>query len=100
MAMEALFSVSGMAVAPGTDSAQSWISALASGSTGDTVQVLDGSGAVLAEFTATKSFASVVYSSSALTDGGSYSVSVNGAVTSVTEGVSTGGGMGGPGQRP
>lgn len=87
----------GMPVSPGTDSAQSWISALPTGTAGDTVQVLDGAGAVLAEFTATKAFGSVVYSSSALADGATYSVSVSGAVTSVTEGVATVGTMPAPG---
>ncbi len=95
----------GMAVSP-TDGTQSWISALASGASGDVVQLLDSSGTVVYEFTATKSFSSVVFSSAVLADGANYSVTVGGSsAVTVTEGTATAGmagGQGGPGggQRP
>ena len=91
----------GMAESPSTSSAQGWVQAAASGSAGATVTVSDSSGKVLATFTAAKTFQNVVFSSSDITQGQSYTVSVNGASTTVTANQSTGGGMGpgGPGRR-
>ncbi|MGX5679998.1 carbohydrate-binding domain-containing protein [Schumannella luteola] len=90
---------SGMAVSPDASSPQSWISATVSGAAGDVVQVLDSSGAVVYEYTAEKSFSSVVFSSSVLADGANYSVTVNGSSpVTVTEGTAAAGGNGGPGE--
>ena len=52
---------------------------------------------MLAEYTAVKNFANVVYSSPQVTRGQQYTVTVNGQATSVTAGTATGGGMGAPG---
>jgi hypothetical protein len=93
----------GMAVSPGDGSTQAWISALASGNAGDTVEIVDSSGTVVASFTADKTFGSVVFTSADLVDGATYTVTVNGSTAAtVTEGTATAGGMGGPGggQRP
>jgi hypothetical protein len=97
----------GMAVSPDASSPQSWIAASASGSPGSVVQITDDAGTVVAEFAATKQFASVVYSGAGLVGGGTYTVSVDGTATSVTEGTaaeggmgSMGGGGGSPGPRP
>ena len=76
---------------------QPWVAATASGSAGDTVEVTDASGAVIASFEADQSFGAVFYSGPTVADGGSYTITVNG-VTAVTvsEGVNVaGGGMGG-----
>ena len=86
----------GMAATPGTDSAQGWVFATASGQSGSTVQIL-ADGEVVAEYTAEKAFATVVYSGAGITSGSSYEVVVDGTSTTVTagEGGSTGMGPGG-----
>ncbi len=97
-----------MAADPTSTDGQGWISAAASGSAGDTITVKDSSGNTIAEFTATKDFGLIQFSSSKITNGESYTVSVNGTDTSVTAGEATqstmgpggmGGGMGMPGQQ-
>jgi hypothetical protein len=84
----------GMAMAPTTDSAQGWVFATVSGAEGATVQIV-ADGAVIAEYTATKAFSTVVYSGSGITAGSSYDVVVDGAPTTVTAGEGGTGGMGG-----
>ncbi|KRF37672.1 carbohydrate-binding domain-containing protein [Nocardioides sp. Soil805] len=92
---------SGMMVAPSTDSAQGWIAtALPSTVTaGSEVVVTDADGAEVAAYTIAKDFASVVYSSAAVEQGATYTVTVDGTdttVTTVTAGDAPAGGMGGP----
>jgi len=87
----------GMAESPDESSAQGWFAATVSGSAGATVQITDASGTVIAQYTAEKTFGSVVFTSSAITDGQSYTVTVDGVATSVTAGVAAAGGMGGGG---
>lgn len=85
----------GMAQAPGTDSSQGFVAASASGSGGSVVEVLDAQGAVIAEVTATKQFASVVVSTPEVVAGDGYTVTVDGAeVASATAGEAPAGGMG------
>lgn len=63
------------------------------------MQIADGSGAVIASYTATKTFASVVFSAAAtIASGQTYTVTVDGAPTSVTAGVAAAGGMGAGGR--
>jgi hypothetical protein len=84
---------SGMAVAPSNTDGQGWISANVSGSAGDTVTVKDSSGAEVASFTGEKDFGNVVFSSAALHNGESYTVSAgDGAGTTVTAGTAATGG--------
>ncbi len=85
----------GMAESPDESSGQGWLAATVSGSAGSTVQITDAAGTVIAEYTATKTFGSVVFSSSAITDGQAYTVTVDGTSTSVTAGEAIAGGMGG-----
>lgn len=73
---------SGMAEAPSSTDGQGWISASASGSAGDAVTITDASGNEVAAFTATKDFGNVVYSAAGITNGESYTVSVNGTASS------------------
>ena len=87
----------GMAVAPGTASAQVWISAQVSASAGTQIVVTDSSGAEVASFTTTKQVASVVYAAESITAGESYTVTpAGGTAVTVTAGEHTGG-MGGGG---
>lgn len=86
---------SGMAEAPDTSSTQGWLQAAISGQAGATVRISSGS-TVVAEFTAYKAFANVVYSSPEVTNGQQYTVATGSASTTVTAGTATGGGMGGP----
>ena len=58
--------------------------------------IKDSSGKVLANIKATKTFQNVVFSSADVSNGQSYTVSVDSNSTSVTAGQSTGG-QGGPG---
>ena len=51
----------------------------ASGSAGDTVEIVAADGTVVASFEATKQFGSVVYSSAEVAGGASYTVTVNGS---------------------
>ena len=92
-----LFVAGSVLVAP--TGSQQWVAATVSGSSGDTVEVTDASGAVVAAFEADQSFGAVFYSGPAVTDGATYTVMVNGAAAAtVTEGVNVSGGMGaGPG---
>ena len=84
-----------------TASSQAWVSALASGAAGDTVEIVDASGTVVAAFTAEKTFGSVVFTSADLVDGATYTVTVDGSTAAtVTEGTATAGGMGGMGGGP
>ncbi|MCW5951233.1 MAG: carbohydrate-binding domain-containing protein [Propionibacteriaceae bacterium] len=91
------FDTGDMAEAPGDASTQGWLIASASGNAGDTVQVTDASGAVVAEATSRKSFGSVTYSSSAITSGQSYQVVTPSGSTTITAGEGGMGGRGGPG---
>jgi len=84
-----------MPVAPGTASPQGWLMAAVSGSAGAKIQVLSSS-TVLAEFTAPRVFGNVVYSSDKITTGQPYTVTVNGAATTVTADQASAGGMRGP----
>jgi len=78
--------------------AQQWVAATASGSAGDTVEVTDAAGTVVATFEADQSFGAVFYSGPAVSDGAAYAIAVNGvSVATVTEGVNVSGGMGGAG---
>ncbi|WP_187264926.1 carbohydrate-binding domain-containing protein [Homoserinibacter sp. GY 40078] len=87
---------SGMAESPDTDSAQSFVAALASGSAGQLVQVVDADGEVIAEVTATKQFASVVVSTPDVVGGASYTVLVDGQEAgTATSGEALAGDMGG-----
>ncbi len=85
---------SGMAESPEASSPQGWLAASVNGSAGSTIQITDASGTVLASYTATKTFTSVVFTSSAVTNGQSYTVTVGGVSTSVTAGEAAAGGMG------
>ena len=87
---------SGMAESPSTNSSQGWLQASASGNANSTVTIKDSSGKVLANIKATKTFQNVVFSSADVSNGQSYTVSVDSNSTSVTAGQSTGG-QGGPG---
>ncbi|WP_372593838.1 carbohydrate-binding domain-containing protein [Actinotalea sp.] len=75
---------SGMAATPSADSAQSFV-ALTLGSTqqaGTVVHVVDADGTVLASFTSSKSYASVVYSSADVVAGATYTAMVGGTAGS------------------
>jgi hypothetical protein len=88
----------GMATSPDAESEQGWLSASLEQTygAGESVQVLDDSGTVVAEFTSVKSFQSVVLSAGTLTEGSSYTVTVGGqSAGTVTAGVAAAGGMGG-----
>jgi hypothetical protein len=61
------------------------------------VTIADSDGNEIASFTATKEFGNVVYSSSSITTGSSYTVTVNGTATTVTAGEGGQQGMGGGG---
>ncbi|OJX70937.1 MAG: hypothetical protein BGO95_05050 [Micrococcales bacterium 73-13] len=93
---------SGMAETPDAASPQGWVAAVASGAAGSTVQVLDASGAVLAETVAEKAFESVIVSAAGIASGSGYTISVDGTATTATAGQAIAGGMGGmpggPGQ--
>ena len=87
---------SGMAESPSTSSSQGWLQASASGNANSTVTIKDSGGKVLANIKAAKTFQNVVFSSADVSNGQSYTVSVDSNSTSVTAGQSTGG-QGGPG---
>lgn len=93
----------GMAVSPDTESEQGWLSASLDQTygAGESVQVLDESGAVVAEFTSVKSFQSVVLSAAGVVDGATYVVTVGDqSAGTVTAGVAAAGTEGaGPGRR-
>ncbi|SEJ42438.1 protein of unknown function [Arthrobacter sp. yr096] len=71
----------GMAVTPGTSSTQSGVQLTfnSSVSAGTPVHIVDSSGTVVATFVTTKSIASLVYSSSAIADGATYTVYTGGS---------------------
>lgn len=85
----------GMAESPDAESPQGWVATTASGTAGTTVQVLDGSGAVLVEVVAEKQFETIIASAPGMTNGATYTVSVGGSSTSVTSGQAIAGGFGG-----
>lgn len=79
----------GMAVAPGTESEQGWLSATLDSAVdaGTTLHVVDSDGKVLATFVTSKSVQNVVYSSSAVKSGEEYRIYSGGSAS----GTSTGG---------
>lgn len=78
-----------MAVAPGTGSAQGWLSATLTSAVAavTTIQITDAGGTVLATFVTSKTTQNVVYSGPKLTSGTQYKVYTGGTAT----GTSTGG---------
>jgi hypothetical protein len=93
----------GMIVSPSASSAQAWISAVLSSqvSAGSAVRVLSSDGTEIASFTAEKTLQSVVFSSSDIVAGASYSVSVDGGADStvIANEAAASTGMGGGGGR-
>ncbi len=87
------FATDEMVEKPTTTDGQGWISASVTGSAGSTVTITDSSGSVLDTYTSPKAFGNVIYSTSGMTNGSTYTVSVDGTSTEVTAG--QGGGMGG-----
>ncbi|MCY4728223.1 carbohydrate-binding domain-containing protein [Nocardioides sp. STR2] len=90
----------GMMVAPSTDSAQGWIATAldTTAAAGSEVVVTDADGAEVATCTPRKDFASVVLSSADISQGETYTVTVDGTATTVTAGDAPAGGqMGAPG---
>ncbi|MFJ4029745.1 carbohydrate-binding domain-containing protein [Paenarthrobacter sp. NPDC089989] len=71
----------GMAVSPGTTSTQSGVQLTFNSSVaaGTPIHIVDSSGKVVATFVTTKTIASLVYSSSAITDGQTYTVYTGGS---------------------
>lgn len=92
---------SGMAQSPSSSSEQSFVATNnVSGSAGSVITVKDSSGNEIYSYTASKKFASVVFSSSKIKSGESYTVSVDGSnAVTVTAGTELGGfgGFGGNG---
>ncbi|WP_306204932.1 carbohydrate-binding domain-containing protein [Actinoplanes sp. RD1] len=74
---------SGMAVAPGEDSAQGWLSATFDTAVpaGTTLQVTGADGTLLATFVTAKETENLVYSSSAVTKGDKYTISSGGTAS-------------------
>lgn len=74
----------------------------ASVSSGDTVTVTNSRGEVVAEYTSTKTISQVVVAGSSVTEGETYTISVNGseAGTATATSGAAAGGMGGFGRRP
>lgn len=74
----------------------------ASVSSGDTITVTNASGQVVAEYTSSKTISQVVVAGSSITEGETYSISVNGSETGTATATSgaAAGGMGGFGGRP
>jgi hypothetical protein len=88
---------SGMAVAPDASSTQGWVAAtLATAEpAGTVVQIVSADGSEVTSFAATKTCASIVYSSAEITSGANYSVPTGGtAVGTFTAGDAPAGGMG------
>ena len=75
---------SGMAEAPSADSDQSFVALTldAAEQAGSVVHVVDADGTVLASFTASKAYSSVVYSSAEFTSGATYMAMVGGTAGS------------------
>lgn len=94
-----------MATSPDAESEQGWLSASLDQTygAGESVQVLDESDTVVAEFTSVKSFQSVVLSAAEIVDGSTYTVTVGGqSAGTATAGVAAAGSQeagGGPGRR-
>lgn len=88
---------SGMAQNFGTDSTQGSILLTCRSTSTETIRVTDASGNVLAEFAPAKAYNCVVVSTPALTQGGTYTVTMGGESTDVTLGslIYGSGGMGG-----
>ena len=84
---------SGMAQSPSSSSEQSFVATNnVSGSSGSVITVKDSSGNEIYSYTASKKFASVVFSSSKIKSGESYTVSVDGSNdVTVTAGTELGG---------
>ena len=91
------FATNEMVETPTTTDGQGWISAAASGSAGSTVTITDSSGSVLGTYTSLKAFGNVIYSTSGMSNGSTYTVSVDGTST---EAIAGQGGMGMGGQPP
>ncbi len=93
------FGSAGMVVAPSTASDQDWLAATGQGTAGEVQIVTDGQ--VLATYTASKPFASVVFSSSAVSGTGTYEIVAGGqSFAEVAANTFSGGGRGGmPGGR-
>ena len=72
------FATNEMVETPTTTDGQGWISTAASGSAGSTVTISDSSGSVLGTYTSLKAFGNVIYSTSGMTNGSTYTVSVDG----------------------
>lgn len=74
----------------------------ASVSSGDAITVTNASGQVVAEYTSSKTISQVVVAGSSITEGETYSISVNGSETGTATATSgaAAGGMGGFGGRP
>lgn len=92
----------GMAQAPSTTSTQKSLMAAVNGSKGTVVEFQDSSGAVVAGFTGTRAFGTVVVSNATIQEGETYTIVVDGAVTGTTTtadavGAHAGPGAGGPG---
>ncbi|MDO5052008.1 MAG: carbohydrate-binding domain-containing protein [Pseudoclavibacter sp.] len=68
-----------LSVDPSPDSGQGWLAARAHGPAGAHVQILDPSGAVLADYRSHRSFQEVFHSSPAVQPGARYTVLVDGA---------------------
>ncbi|BCW64455.1 carbohydrate-binding domain-containing protein [Arthrobacter sp. StoSoilB22] len=81
----------GMAVTPGTSSTQSGVQLTfdSSVSSGTPVHIVDATGAVVVTFVTTKTIASLVFSSAAITDGATYTVYTGGSADTEA-GVTTG----------
>lgn len=90
----------GMAVAPGTDSPQGWVSATLTTAVpaGTTLNIVDTKGAVVATFVTTKTVQNIVFSSAAIQTGQEYKVtSGTSEIATVTAGTAPAGRGGGPG---
>ena len=74
---------SGMAVAPASSSTQGWVAMTFTSSSpaGTVVHIVAADGQVVASFTASKAFTSLVYSSAEISSGASYSVYTSGTVS-------------------
>jgi len=91
------FDAGGMTQSPDASSTQGWLTATASGSDGDRVQLTDGAGNAVAEVTSEKAFGTLTYSSPDLAPGESYTVVTGAGSTTVTAGEAAQGGFGGGG---
>ncbi|WP_433608087.1 carbohydrate-binding domain-containing protein [Dactylosporangium sp. CA-139114] len=78
----------GMAVAPGTDSAQGWLSATLTSTVaaGTTIHITAADGTVLATFVTTKTVQNIVYSGPNITTGSQYKIYTGGTATGTSIG--------------